>query len=68
MTVNVHVPRGTDVIERRLGHIRDDVGHFALATGRMFLSDARVKPRSLQDKFPSLDISEASGTTIDFQV
>ena len=26
MTVNVHNPRGTGLIERRLGHVREDVG------------------------------------------
>lgn len=38
--------------------------HFAFTTGRMFLFDATVETRGLQNRFPSLDISKPSGTSI----
>lgn len=41
---------------------------FGFATGRMFLFDATVEPRGLQNRFPSLGISKGSGTRDDFQV
>ena len=51
-----------------IGKRWDWAKHFAFATGTMIPPDARAKPRGLQNRFPSLDVSKGSGTSIEFQV